>query len=301
MPKTELGKLTRLNATAAFQDEPNDFTPWLAEHLDCLSEELGLDLRPKAREHPVGRYSLDLLLEDSSGRTVIIENQFQRTDHTHLGQLLTYCAGTNAEIVIWIAEELNEEHVAALEWLNENTLPGIGFFGVKLEIVRIGNSEMVPHFRVLVQPNDWRKAKRAATQESVIHWTWEAYTDVLRVPPSKLEIVRRLAELTEDAIRELKLDWTTSFTKRYVSFQRSSGYNVVIIDFGGYRVPRLKIKLPRSLTELGEANPLPLLESEWDQPNLEQWWAIPSADLVTSVREVVELAARHQPATGGFR
>jgi hypothetical protein len=89
MPKAELGQLVRRTAKDAFENEPADFTPWRAEHLDYLGDELGLEVSLRAKEHPIGPYSLDLLLEDASGRIVIVENQFNKTDHTHLGQLLT--------------------------------------------------------------------------------------------------------------------------------------------------------------------------------------------------------------------
>src|SRR2546428_6702972 len=132
-----LGRLERRAAAMGWINEAGGFTPWLAANLAELGEELGLVLTLRAREYPIGRYSLDLLLEDSNQRVVIVENQFGQTDHQHLGQLLTYCAGTKAEVVIWIAEHLTDEHAAALEWLNDNSVAGLGFFGVQLEVFQI--------------------------------------------------------------------------------------------------------------------------------------------------------------------
>jgi hypothetical protein len=119
---------------SVWPNEATDFTPWLAQNLDALSQAVGLALEFRQREHPVGRYALDLLFEDTERRVVIVENQLEQTDHTHLGQLLTYCAGTSADVVIWISPFITEEHAAALEWLNENTVVGVGFFGVELEL-----------------------------------------------------------------------------------------------------------------------------------------------------------------------
>jgi hypothetical protein len=155
-----LGRLEPVPLRGVWPNEASDFTPWLAENLDELGQAVGLALELRQREHPVGRYALDLLLEDAQGRVVIVENQLEQTDHTHLGQLLTYCAGAKADVVIWISPSMTEEHAAALEWLNENTFAGVGFFGIELELLRIGDSLPAPHFKLVVRPNDWAKKVR---------------------------------------------------------------------------------------------------------------------------------------------
>ncbi len=149
-----------------------------------------------AQEHAVGRYSADLLLEDVDGRKVVVENQFGTTDHDHLGKLLTYCAGTEARVVIWIAETLNDEHAAALEWLNQNTGEDVGFFGVELELLQIGDSPYAPNFRVLVKPNQWVKAERSATAERR-DWSWDTYRTVLGIRPERIEVARELVQQHE--------------------------------------------------------------------------------------------------------
>ncbi|HBW37892.1 hypothetical protein [Desulfosporosinus sp. BICA1-9] len=53
--------------------------------------------------------------------TVIIENQMEETDHSHLGQILTYVVGATAKTVIWISPDPRPEYVASVEWLNEIT------------------------------------------------------------------------------------------------------------------------------------------------------------------------------------
>ncbi len=297
VPKAEIGQLVRLSAKDAFHNEPGDFTPWLAENLDYLADELELDLVLRAKEHPVGPYSLDLLLEDESGRVVIVENQFNKTDHGHLGQLLTYCAGTKAQVVVWIAERMTQEHVAALEWLNDNTIPGTGFFGVELEVLQIGNSPLAPHFRVVVKPNDWTKNVRAETQTAVAQWNWDAYRD-FGVDPPKLDVTRHLSQLVDKAVAKRGLEWTVRFNKGYVAYQRPSGYNVVVIAFASSSGPQFKIKLPKPLGELGEKNPFQDLKMGWDDRHREQWWSVPDLNSISTVDVAVEIAARYQPLSG---
>lgn len=104
--------------------EEHHLTPWLAKNLDLLERELSLELELVAREHRVGSYELDLLLSSSDGRSVIVENQFGPSNHGHLGQLLTYAGGTEADVVVWLAESFRDEHLAALQWLNNSTEEG---------------------------------------------------------------------------------------------------------------------------------------------------------------------------------
>lgn len=186
--KTPLGKLERIPLRKAWAHEAGEFTPWLAQpdNLNLLAEALGLDeLEPVGTEHPVGDFKVDILCTDNGGK-VIIENQLEKTNHTHLGQILTYAAGVGARKVIWVAESFRTEHVAALEFLNQHTTDELDFFAVEIELWRIGDSPMAPSFNVVVKPNDWAKtgqqnAKAAATmtptkQRQLKFWTdWSAW------------------------------------------------------------------------------------------------------------------------------
>jgi hypothetical protein len=296
--ENRFGQLERVEARTGWPGgESGDFTPWLAMNLDALAGELGLALELKAREYRIGRYYLDLLLEDARGRVVIVENQFNTTDHDHLGKLLTYCAGTNAQVVIWIAESLNEEHVAALEWLNENTLTDVGFFGVEVELLRIGDSLPAPHFRVIVRPNETKKEQERATREQ-LEWNWEAYADKLNLPQDRIAVARALVNEIEAEIAERELPWQRVFRKGYVPFQRSSGYNVIVVDIWARRNTVLALKLPAPPEELGLIDPYPALESLWDANNNQWSWLVPHPDATPDVRPVLELAQRFHPASG---
>jgi Domain of unknown function (DUF4268) len=164
-----LGRLERVDLTFAWKNESTDFTPWLAkeENLDALSEALSMELEALGIEQYVGPYRADILCKDTfSGKNVLIENQLYKTDHTHLGQILTYAAGLNCKTVIWIASKFTEEHRAALDFLNEITEEDVSFFGVELELWRIGDSVAAPKFNIISRPNSWTKNLREAAQHA---------------------------------------------------------------------------------------------------------------------------------------
>ena len=153
----ELARIERVDLREAWSNEAADFTPWLQKNIDRLGDALGMDLEVKEREASVGTFSLDLLAHEGSGRPVIIENQLGTTDHSHLGQILTYAAGYDASVIVWIAKEFRDEHRAALDFLNSRTGKDTEFFGVKVELWRIEGSRPAVNFDLVVTPNEWRK------------------------------------------------------------------------------------------------------------------------------------------------
>ncbi len=156
----KLGKLVTLSAKSVWVYEAQTFTPWLAENLDLLGEALGIgEMELRSTEVPAGEFRLDILAEDTNGNPVLIENQFGKTDHSHLGQLITYMASQRKDATaIWIAEKIREDHRAAIDWLNAVTADGFDFFGVEVEALKIGDSDPAPFFRVVAQPNNWSRA-----------------------------------------------------------------------------------------------------------------------------------------------
>jgi hypothetical protein len=160
MNSVPLARLERVDLRAAWASEPHDFTPWLAqqENLELLGETIGIELELESREQAVGRFSADILCKDTAtGHWVLIENQLERTDHTHLGQLLTYAAGLQAVTIVWIAERFTDEHRAALDWLNERTDDSVRLFGLEIELWRISGSPLAPKFNIVSKPNDWSR------------------------------------------------------------------------------------------------------------------------------------------------
>ncbi|MDQ2653287.1 MAG: DUF4268 domain-containing protein [Chloroflexota bacterium] len=157
-----LGKLSRVDARTVWRHEALDFTPWIRANIDTLSEALGMELELPETEVQVGDFSCDVVAQEvGTGHLVIIENQLEATDHAHLGQLLTYAAGLNARGIVWISPQYRPEHRQAIDWLNANTGEELVFFGVEVELLRIGDSPYAPHFKVVALPNDWQKAVKA--------------------------------------------------------------------------------------------------------------------------------------------
>jgi hypothetical protein len=153
-----LGRLERVELRDIWISEATSFTPWLArpENISILSETLNIDLELEAQERAVGPFRADLLCKDiGTDRWVLIENQLERTDHTHLGQLLTYASGLEAVTIIWIAARFTEEHRSTLDWLNKITNESFRFFGLEVELWRIGASPAAPKFNIVSKPNEW--------------------------------------------------------------------------------------------------------------------------------------------------
>ena len=161
MSDKPLGRLESVSLRHIWETEARDFTPWLAreENLEELGRALHLDLELEAQEKDVGPFRADILCRvPGDDSLVLIENQLERTDHIHLGQLMTYAAGLHAVTIVWIAARFTEEHRAALDWLNDITDESFRFFGLEIELWRIGGSDPAPRFNVVSQPNGWSKS-----------------------------------------------------------------------------------------------------------------------------------------------
>lgn len=156
-----LGRLEKINVRDIWRTEAQDFTPWLArpENLSVLADALDMELEIEAQERNVGPFRADILCKDLGDNSwVLIENQLERTDHIHLGQLLTYASGLETVTIVWIATSFTEEHRAALDWLNRITDEEFRFFGLEVELWRIGDSLAAPKFNIISKPNDWSRS-----------------------------------------------------------------------------------------------------------------------------------------------
>jgi hypothetical protein len=148
-----VGKLKKQNIRDIWPNESNDFTPWLASNIEILNEELGLDISEPTTEQPLVSFRVDIVADDRDGK-VIIENQYKRSDHDHLGKLITYASNVQStKKAIWIVEDEAPEHRRAVDWLNANT-NSCDFLLVKIEVYKIADSEPGAKFTLITGPDD---------------------------------------------------------------------------------------------------------------------------------------------------
>ena len=192
MSDVTFSRLIDLPPREAWANEARAFTPWLSENIDQLGEAIGMRLELTGTEVAVETFAADILARDLMDDTlVLIENQLETTDHTHLGQIMTYLAGLNAHTVVWIAPGFREPHLSAIRWLNEHTADGFSFFAVKLRVVRIGDSPFAPVFEVIEKPNGWeREVRQKAQSEGAAYYDVKAefWTEMLARHPELADL-----------------------------------------------------------------------------------------------------------------
>lgn len=188
MVMQQFRELEAQDARGYWQDEARDFTPWLAaqienEDVSQLEDTLGLDLEVVDIEKDVGRYRVDIVAETvDDGRTVVIENQLEQSDHDHLGKAIAYAAGVDADIIAWLSPKFNDEHRDAMQWLNENSREGIDFFALRIEVWKIGDSEPAVRLNPVEKPSEWKeRAKRSKGElsetQQLQEQFWTAFRD----------------------------------------------------------------------------------------------------------------------------
>ncbi len=184
----DLGVHKSLTLSEVFSGEAVEFTPWLASNLKSLADHLGFELETDEVEVAVGSFKADIKAKTSDGRTVVIENQFNSTDHNHLGQILTYAAGLDADILIWVSEKIRDEHRAAIDWLNDKAIDA-EFFAIEARMVSIDSSRPALFWDVIASPNDWSRLTRSVLADG------NAYSDMDKV---KIEYWTSLRQRIEE-------------------------------------------------------------------------------------------------------
>lgn len=185
----KLGKLKEVDIRTVWAHEQYDFSKWLAseENIKELGDTLNLSLTDIETEKFVGSYRCDIICKDeSTGKSVLIENQLESTNHDHLGKIITYASGLNASVVVWIVASAREEHASAIEWLNQHTTSDVDFFLLEVHAYTIGDSAPAPMFKVIEQPNDFSRSVKAITSGGNLNESqmrrvefWNLMNDVL--------------------------------------------------------------------------------------------------------------------------
>ena len=195
---TQLGKLEKVDVRKVWEHEARDFSAWLAkpENLEMLGEQIGIEIEPLGTEVEMGSFRIDILgREPNTDERIIIENQLEQTNHDHLGKVITYAAGLDARYLIWIVKDVRDEHLKAIEWLNEHLDDSIRCFLIKIEVWQIGDSKPAPRFDVISVKNDWVatvKKTVAATEVSSLKLKqqefWEKLAIYIRLKDSSIKI-----------------------------------------------------------------------------------------------------------------
>jgi len=196
----ELGILENVELRKIWKHEALDFTKWLAkkENIALLSKEIGIDIEVINTEMSVGRYNVDIYAKDSNNKKIIIENQLENTNHYHLGKVIVYSAGLDADIAIWVVKDVNEEHKQAVEWLNENSFEKINIFLIKIELWKIGNSRIAPKFQIICQPNNWSKLLKQKSDDELCDRKieqlkfWQGFIDYSKNQEKKFTLTKPL-------------------------------------------------------------------------------------------------------------
>ena len=291
----EIATLKKINLRDVWKDE-GQFSDWLPENLSRLGDELGMALERSEREKAVGPFSADIICADQISKfDVVIENQFTRTDHDHLGKMITYASGLQSQIIIWVAPRFRDEHRSAIDWLNDISGPETGFFGVVLEVFQISDSAYAPHFDIVARPNDWqRQVKRSSSTSR-------------GMPPN--ETALKLMSFWEDvrAYFEKRSDFMTE--------QSSVRMGNTKFDFTHYfpsTVPRhyLRAKFNRDITQFHVEI---FLSGSRDRPEYSQDWLKHLMAVKDEIEEVagapliwdnpeqnVEMSIRYKPETANI-
>lgn len=185
----EIGKLKEVELRNLWKHEQYDFSEWLSqnENIELLNDILGLTLTDISKEVYVGSYRCDLVaVDESSGIKIIIENQLESSNHEHLGKIITYASGLDAQVVVWIVKNAKEEHRSAIEWLNNNTNSDINFFLIELHAYKIGDSLPAPYFEIIEKPNDFIKNNKVNGNKNELNKSqserlifWNRFNEIL--------------------------------------------------------------------------------------------------------------------------
>lgn len=282
-------RIQRVPLRKVWKHEAHDFTVWLEGNIDVLREIVGFEILNPEREQSSGNFSVDLKAEDASGNSVIIENQLEKSDHDHLGKIITYLAAFDAKVAIWIVSHPRQEHIDAISWLNQGS-NDCDFYLLQIEAIQIGNSAPAPLITKIVGPSEEAKQVGRIKQEDSMrhHLRLAFWTRLLEISKQKHTLFNSISPtkdtwigtsagkrgfqyaywLTKDSIRaELRIDLGKDSDAENLRFfnQLKNHQKAIETAYGGslewneaegYRVCIVR----QVINEGGYRNP----ENEWD-------------------------------------
>ena len=177
MAKIEFGSLRD-----AWRGEASDFTPLLAQQIDQIGDEIGVDLLAvgEVEVATAGGRSIDIVAQSTDGPEFVIENQYGRADHDHLTRGLAYAVARGARGLVVVAEDHRDEFRAVAQYLNDlaehDPDRGIAVWLVEARAVRIAGSPWAPLFTAVVAPNTFttqveqsRRSEKALTIDQFLN------------------------------------------------------------------------------------------------------------------------------------
>ena len=196
----KISKIDYVDIREIWAHEATDFTAWLADNIDYINEKLEITLNVLETEKQIGSFQVDIYCEDEQGNSVIIENQLERTDHGHLGQILTYAVGIDAKSIVWISPEPRLEHIEVIEWLNEVTPIDMRWYILKLEAIKIDDSPVAPLFTIEAGPSQERKETGKVKKDVAErhHKRIQFWKGLLSVLNEKTRLYRNLSPSTDN-------------------------------------------------------------------------------------------------------
>lgn len=178
--------LEEIEPRTLWKDEARDFTPWLRnEGLELIGRVLGFKL-DNAQSEVKGSQSkrrCDIVAtvcneedEDEAPEKVVIENQLEKTDFSHLGRALLYAQQNDAKHIIWIVSDATSDHIKTIEWLNKNTTAELSFYLLRIDTYKIDDSRSAAFLTLIEGPDTEEKVEKSgtATQRKYLNF-WKAF------------------------------------------------------------------------------------------------------------------------------
>lgn len=224
-----------------WRSEEKDMSPFVAEHLNEISDLIGIQFGEYELEKRVGRYEADIVADiiGDDGSKAIIENKINSFDHDHLGKAITYMSYLNAKCIIWICDSFNDEHIKAINYLNKITGDEYSFFGIAINVYKFDTNNYSYEFNIIAQPDYIEKTINSSLSEKSIKTRniylsyWESFRSLLNDNIQKYLYIaprgQNYAPITKK-INNISLNPNISLKSKYVRLQLFAHDDKISLD-----------------------------------------------------------------------